>query len=338
MPAGPTSKSAPHEARPRLHNIQYLRAAAALGVVAFHAGISAGVSLDFGALGVDIFFVISGFLMVVITDEGTRTWPFLRERFLRVAPLYWCATIATILCFGIAWPGAKLAASFLFLPWGPAREAPWFFPVLNVGWTLNFEMFFYLLFGISLFAPRRWRLAALAALFLGAALLGLTRLGASLPWSFWGHPIIFEFLAGAALAAAWRSKGRWGLALGFVGIASAAILVSRVTAYPIRTSALTVAAALVTAAVLLERKRRPVRLLLVLGDASYSIYLWHYLAIVAAATPFVGPEVASNVRLLLFIAVGTGAGLAAHFVLERPLLAILRARYWKRNAPVPAGV
>ena len=56
----------------RLNNIQYLRSLAALGVVAFHAGIVSRVPLGLGALGVDIFFVISGFLMVFITDESSR--------------------------------------------------------------------------------------------------------------------------------------------------------------------------------------------------------------------------------------------------------------------------
>src|SRR5947209_976295 len=125
----------------RLHNIQYLRGIAALGVVAFHAALTAGVPFRMGAFGVDIFFVISGFLMVAITNVNSRQAPFLRDRIVRVVPLYWIATLVVYLADRRYTSGPdQLVSSLMFIPRGHSADAPWFFPVLNVGWTLNYEM------------------------------------------------------------------------------------------------------------------------------------------------------------------------------------------------------
>src|SRR5690606_27058234 len=77
----------------RLHGIQYLRAVAALGVVVFHAAERSGTHFAIGAAGVDVFFVISGFIMWVITSQRAPSpAAFLRDRIERIAPLYWIAT------------------------------------------------------------------------------------------------------------------------------------------------------------------------------------------------------------------------------------------------------
>lgn len=327
---------------PRLYNIQYLRALAALAVVAFHAGLQSGMALNAGAWGVDVFFVISGFLMVAITNEKSRSWPFLRERILRVVPLYWLATCAAFLMFGAGAGGrlfavGRLIASFLFLPWGSPGDGPWFFPVLNVGWTLNYEMLFYALFAGSLILPRRWQLTALGAAFLALALAWLTNLGEFLPWKFWGHPIIFDFLAGTVLAASWKKKGRLAVIVLLAAIVVAAVAVHEFTRYPVRAFPLVLGCALVTGAVILEGSRRPFQPALLLGDASYSIYLWHYLGIVAVA-PHRPAGAAPAVLLTLYFASGVSLGLVAHVLLERPLLKAMRSRGWKENAPVPGGV
>lgn len=323
------------KAQERLYNIQYLRGAAAFGVVLFHAGGFAKVPLQWGAFGVDLFFVISGFLMVCITDARSRPWPFLKDRLLRIAPLYWLATVAAFVLQGRdAARLDALFASLLFLPWG--GEAPRYFPILNVGWTLNYEMLFYLLFACSLFLPRRLQLAGLAAAFLGLAMLWKTRIGGALPWAFWGHPIILEFLAGAVLGAAWRALGRWGLAGGFVLVVVASILLRQIGGIAVGLIYLWLAAGAVGGAVLLERARKPLRVPLLLGDASYSIYLWHYLAI-AAVAPILGSRLAPGVQVAAYVVIGVAVGLAMHLAVERPLLKA-RSRLWKRGVPVPGGV
>ncbi len=80
-----------------IHGIQYLRALAALGVVLFHAAERTGHHFAIGAAGVDVFFVISGFIMWVISDRRpTAPLAFLRERLRRIAPIYWLATLVMI--------------------------------------------------------------------------------------------------------------------------------------------------------------------------------------------------------------------------------------------------
>ena len=72
--------------RPKLHGLQYLRAFAALQVVVFHASLAAGHPVALGSFGVPLFFVLSGFLMVAITDESSRPGPFMKDRILRIVP------------------------------------------------------------------------------------------------------------------------------------------------------------------------------------------------------------------------------------------------------------
>src|SRR5262249_43868408 len=82
----------------KLYGIQYLRALAALGVVAFHAAERTGGAFVIGAAGVDIFFVVSGFIMMVIAERRPVTPKrFIRERFERIAPAYWIATAVMVI-------------------------------------------------------------------------------------------------------------------------------------------------------------------------------------------------------------------------------------------------
>jgi len=142
-------------------SIQILRAVAALGVVALHVSHEGATRLgarsplpDFsvGAAGVDLFFVISGFIMVYASDalfarRGAPAWFFTR-RLARIVPLYWAATAAAVACFvALRYAGAleqlswqTLVASLLFVPWPRPDGA--MLPVHMLGWTLNFEMFF----------------------------------------------------------------------------------------------------------------------------------------------------------------------------------------------------
>lgn len=177
-----------------LHSLQSLRSIAAIMVVAFHSyvhldarGIIAGIPaiVDAGRAGVDIFFVISGFIMVYISQDnfGRPGAPadFLIRRIIRVLPVYWLYTflIASILFVaphlfsqGKSFDLNHLMASLLFIPWensiGDIK------PVLNVGWTLNFEMYFYCLFAITLLLGKRYLLPLLSIVMLCGSLAGLS--------------------------------------------------------------------------------------------------------------------------------------------------------------------
>ena len=138
----------------RLINIEILRFIAAFSVLLHHIP-----TLKIGVFGVDIFFIISGFVMMLSTKEGNKN--FLLKRIVRVVPLYW---IGTLIVFGITIflpellnnttkDYLHLFKSLLFIPFnknGVGHE-----PLLAVGWTLNFEMYFYLLFYLSLIISRK---------------------------------------------------------------------------------------------------------------------------------------------------------------------------------------
>jgi exopolysaccharide production protein ExoZ len=324
---------------PMMHGIQYLRGAAATAVVLLHASQSAGFTIEAGAFGVDIFFVLSGFLMAVITGEASRPWPFLRDRMLRIVPLYWIASVAA-LCLGAAgifWTPSRMQAlaSFAFVPFGPPTAGPEFFPVLTVGWTLNYEMFFYCMFAGTLFLPRRARLPALTVLFVTIVAARGTPPPQSAPLLFWSDPIILEFLAGAWVGTFWRRDGAYRPPLGWALMAAAAVafLVAR---HPGPASLLGSHVALSIPAVLLllaviQFERRPGgverhRLPATIGDASYSIYLWHLFAI--AAVELAVRALALPLWTVFPIAVpaAIAAGIVGYRKIEEPLLAAVRSR------------
>jgi exopolysaccharide production protein ExoZ len=313
-----------------LYGIQYLRASAALAVVVFHAAEKSGEHFAIGAAGVDVFFVISGFIMWVISERRPMTpQGFLLDRIRRIAPSYWLVTAVMILGAvaglfpNLQLTGAHVLASLFFVPMiSPSNGEIW--PVLVQGWTLNFEIFFYVLFAGALFLPRHRRLIFLSAAFGGFFLIGLIVQPASPALHTYTRPIILEFLGGVFLAELWLRRWIAGTSLGLACIGAslsgfAAIFLIGADFDEAICGPL--AMALVYGMVSLEADgsfgRVPV--LTYLGDASYSIYLWHTLAIsvIVKAAGVVGLSTAATV----FVAVigGTILGVAAYELVEKPL-------------------
>jgi exopolysaccharide production protein ExoZ len=309
-------------------------------VVAYHALQWCDGGFDVGRAGVDVFFVISGVIMWRVTAER-RVSPrsFLWRRVTRVAPLYW---LATLLVFVIAlrWPlflpevktgWRHLLLSLAFVPHLDPVGLP--FPTLPPGWTLNYEAIFYVVFAGCLAAPDRIR----ARLLVGA-LFAIVATGFCFPDSgyFMGaNPMLLQFAAGVGLGVA-AQKGclpsrAWG-----AGLIVAAVLLwvliqeggmftelwrPLVWGVP---AALTVAGAL-SIELAGRRLRAPpwlTRPALLLGDASYCIYLFHLpaTAVIAHTLGYADARLFLPVSVVVSIA----AGLAAHFWIERPLLARLR--------------
>ncbi|MND19852.1 Acyltransferase family protein [compost metagenome] len=280
-----------------LYSLQALRAFAAWVVVCHHfmqiffdfqaSGPIGQLLTDRGAAGVDIFFVISGLVIYLSTcDKAIEPRQFLLNRALRIVPAYWfyTALMATLLLAFSQWMPHQaftwhhLLLSLLFIP----AENPGgygLYPTLNVGWTLNFEMFFYLLFGLAfLVRQRHHQLLVTAALLLASEILG--RLGVLS--RFYSNDIIYEFLLGIGLGVLHRRglihHGRW-LPLALLAVASLAI-------YHLDASRRLLhwgvpSAMIVLAFVALEPVFRGNRLLKALGDCSYSVYLVHVLVLYA---------------------------------------------------------
>ncbi|WP_372782041.1 acyltransferase family protein [Phenylobacterium sp.] len=280
---------------------------------------------NIGSFGVDVFFVISGFVMAK-TAPGKSPAEFMRLRLVRIVPIYWLATLAMapfVLNDG-QFTLAKLVSTLTFFP---APNGP----LLQVGWTLCFEMLFYVVVALTLFRPR---VLVPAALFAFAA-CSLARQAWGGGFSFFGNPLILEFLAGAAIYRLGARSRSLGLLAGAAALGIVSVLaVSDIVPINLLRSLIsgdvgvqrvmlmgTPAALLVFAAVQFRIPRSP---LSDLGDASYSLYLFH--PPILAAALLLAPPGGLGPYLPLVFAVSVAVSLAAYRWLERPMMAFARPR------------
>ncbi len=295
---GPRLQAGPTAVRPTYRLIQILRAIAALMVVAHHATIMLwqrdGVPVQnwlAGSSGVDIFFVISGFVMTVssapLRSVAHPARTFLARRLERIVPMYWVVTTAKVVVLllvpAVALNGLgtwqHVLSSYLFVPWLSVEGR--FEPVVVVGWTLNFEMAFYLLFAAAL--AWRWRPVWLLLPLL--LLIPWTPFGwllhVPVSFRFYISTVLWEFVFGMLLATVAERVRRWswwvGAALVLAGFLP--LLTWNAPGMNYWRGALwgVPALAVVAGAVAMEAwwGARSPRWALELGDASYSIYLIH---------------------------------------------------------------
>jgi exopolysaccharide production protein ExoZ len=288
-----------------LVQLQYARAIAALLVVYFHSVLqlermdpdTVFASFRFGETGVDLFFVLSGFVMWLTTaDRNMSPVEFYRRRIERIVPLYWVLTLlASAIAFTLPsylnstkFDLQHLLASLFFVPWvNPASGAEELItPVVIPGWTLNFEMYFYLVFGSLLLLPKYMRITALFAVL--AAIFLFTNFGAEkgVIANFYGNAIIFEFLAGVLIAKLYLDKRflQKGLAVVLVPVAFVGLVAGDAAhlEIPRLISAGLPAAVIIYGLVSLDfTKVAEFKFLHLIGDASYSLYLTHVFTLVA---------------------------------------------------------
>lgn len=330
----------------KLVGLQWARALAALTVVIGHAVVhpmsSSPAIWHLGArLGVVLFFVISGYIMVITTGRGPfDPLGFLRKRLFRVAPLYYVATLTAVLGVLIVptvfkdtvFDGVHIAASLLFIPMVEPGASGDISPFFKLGWTLNYEMFFYVVFA-ALFALSAGKRAVLLALALGSLIvLGLFFDFAWAPLQFYTRPATLGFAAGVVLAVMSRldrSPLDPLLAAGLLAVAATSIILLAVTYPAIRASAVSELWLVATCTpVVLALARAPDRwvdhappLFAYLGDASYSIYLFHMFAIgvVYAIASRVAPAGWDAVVAVAAAIGGTAAGAFVYAFIESPM-------------------
>src|SRR5207302_1337394 len=196
----------------KIISVQYLRAIAALLVVYVDAGGMAQLPYTFqtGAYGVDIFFVISGFIMWTTTSRDTPAIQFAQHRLIRILPIYWLLTIV-FFSFKHTADWSELAKSLAFISYTSPKTGR-INPIIEAGWTLNFEMFFYSVFVVGLAFKRR---AVVVFGFL-ITLVGLSTVvkHQDTPlWTTYTSPMLLQFLGGCCIAElhkrqllAWQSK------------------------------------------------------------------------------------------------------------------------------------
>jgi exopolysaccharide production protein ExoZ len=340
----------------RFLGIQALRILAACLVVFTHSTYYAFERLDKhffvwerGARGVDIFFVVSGFVMIYSSKKlfaSPGGWKiFAEHRLVRIVPLYWLVTTLKVfillLTAGFALHAklspATAACSYFFLP---ARNLDGKIePLVGVGWTLNFEMLFYFLFTFALF------LRINVFKFVGS-ILTLLSIGACFrhpgwpPITFYLNSIALEFFLGMLVAKACingiyfpRKAALWLLACGFVFLLVPAHGGNLPTAL---TSGVPASLIVWSTASLGKLENYIPRAVLYLGDASYSIYLIH---------PFVcplPPTILSRLNIdfpwlsvLLSVALGIGVGCILHQFIELPMTNRLKDYLTSRNKSHP---
>lgn len=337
-----------HPGRERVVHIQYLRGIAAMMVVLHHAlhqriGFFSPLDgADFGRPGVLIFFVISGFIMLHAC-RGEPPVQFALRRAIRVVPLYWIMTsVFFVIVFrndlAAGEPARRvpeLIQSLLFLPQYHAGGSGDIWPILVPGWTLNFEMFFFVVFGIGIAVGRPGLVSAsiLAALLV----LGLLAESEDPLFLTWTNPFLVLFIGGMALAYL-RQRLDFGAAWPLLPVDFSLILVSALGGLPAdwTNPAYFIAAMMIVAGTLALHDRLPdltVRSLAVIGDASYSIYLSHTILMIflfkaLALLPLNGwAQFAVVTPVSLIVCALFGIGL--YFWLERPLIRGLRRRLEK---------
>lgn len=327
----------PPVARPKsptmlLVNIQSLRAIAALMVVYTHAGLvlkDMGYrqrAYEWGAYGVDLFFVISGFIMAYVNfHKPKKPVDFMLNRFVRIAPLYWLVTSA-VFALALVAPRAmasthadltELIKSLFFIPFVKSSGAVQ--PMVFVGWTLNFEMFFYLLFAIGLALPRG-STAFTVGLIAVIASLSFFKLGPIV--GFYSDLIILEFAAGMLVFKLMgKLPARWGTPLVLIGCL---LFVINLLRWPTLHRAYVAgipAFLIVLGAVLWERAGIRLRGLLLLGDASYSIYLTHFFVTEGARVIFrrLPHQLPVAVGMIAFSTLLAAiAGIMVYMLIEKP--------------------
>jgi exopolysaccharide production protein ExoZ len=343
----------PRRGRESLSLIQILRALAALGVALDHLTFelarqfkwqAAPFPFSAGSAGVDVFFVISGFVIVYVSEPlFGKPWApgyFLARRLARIVPLYWSTTAIVLLddlmrhadLAAANLSLASVAASFYFFPY--PRPGGQLAPIFSIGWTLNYELFFYSLFSVAILAARGK--AVLAVVILFAALVTIGRL-APLPTAlaFWSDPIILEFAFGMLLAIAFRAGWRcptW-LSCGLIAAGIGAYLLTlqgdaiglpRVVNWGLP-------AFCILAGVLFiggpTGNHRIANAFCLLGNASYALYLVHPFVFVLPRRLL--PDVATTVSSpalygLLLLGCTIAAALLVHLAFEKPTTQMLR--------------
>ncbi|WP_019833153.1 acyltransferase family protein [Sphingomonas sp. PR090111-T3T-6A] len=347
----------------RLVSIQWLRAIAALMVVAHHAVFLANdlrapdaapiagsvPSLpSFGAAGVDLFFVISGFVMAHSIADGRSAGAvtFLLRRAVRILPFFWLASAAFMLeklPSEAPYSLAQILNSITLFPiFDPTDYAA---PPLYLGWTLSFEWIFYMLVAAVIATGLKSRATILLGLTATLAIAGLFT-GHDHAWSnVLFNPIIGEFTLGILSWVVWRKGISQGLAAGLTVVAVllfasglvidigqgfqatlAAVIHGESSLRRLLDWGLPSALLVIGVVTTPAQESRRTRWFTVLGGASYMLYLVHLIVLKAVIhakhiLPLGNPLISAAMMVL----VSTGLALLLHRFVEKPLLRRMQA-------------
>jgi peptidoglycan/LPS O-acetylase OafA/YrhL len=355
------TRGASDNPRPILSGIQLLRGLSAVLVVAAHANLMMGNPKNFGVspfplrdagmFGVAVFFVISGFIIGMVSldtqwrprlSKGDYAW----RRFVRIVPFLWLSVIGYNILSSVGTGEVE---------WLPFLRAMTLWPIgelkPNVVWSLQHEMIFYILFALAMLGTRirLWILALwfVAPLVYGGAiaLFGHAAIPANtavaelfrvvLLGGFSGANV--QFGAGFILGLVWlrspalsRMRLPGGLVIATILIVLATVIVE-IMAFPIAGFGRMIvwsamAMVIVAVGMLVRDEKGPLQTIgMILGNASFSIYLVHnaVLLILFKAALWMPDALPLSLLFFFFFGVATLAGVVVHYLVEAPLISLL---------------
>jgi exopolysaccharide production protein ExoZ len=330
----------------KINNIQALRAYAAVAVVVWHTGFIFPHMLQMGKFGVDIFFVISGYIMARICEGDTRF--FLRRRLIRIVPPYWAMTIL-LFCFSLLFPKLLLSTeadpsdllrSLLFIPY--YRKDGLIRPLLYVGWSLNYEILFYLLITVGIYLLPKHPLAFATGLLISLQLVCSHFAGLGAMPMCYSSPVVYEFVLGIVAYEIARqvSSSRATVLRPFSLIALGASLAGIVFLQGVAHSSLPLewfvmqllAMLAILSASLLSQGAWDIRInwIVIVGDASYVLYLMHaYILslsdrVLRRWVPWIQMTHAGTAFTLIVLS--TAVAVLFHLKLEKPTVSYLNSK------------
>jgi len=299
----------------------------------------------FWAGGVDIFFIISGFIIYTVGRDyfGSRhgSSKFLLRRIVRVVPSYWVFTTLMILSMIVLKDNvnhsdfrlADILASYAFFPHLNAYGT--FYPVLSLGWTLNFEAFFYVLFALALALGRRWGMVCLVMALVVFGFLGMSGVVNVSPFAFWCDSIILEFAMGMMLAYFYHLGVSIPKPVAVVVCLLSVLAISLAMAFRLDETKLQfrvlwmgIPALAICAALVLIEANKPagpvMRALIFGGNISFAIYLSHPFTMNATAIMFNKFGLHSPTAFFIVGSLVIFAGAAAVYLFfEKPVTGVL---------------
>ncbi len=344
---------------PKIKNIQALRGVAVLLIVFFHLAVieqKYGGShtllpdfCQFGMFGVDLFFVISGFVMVTVTrgkfQRPGQAFTFLYHRVSRIYPLYWFYSLLVLAIF-LYQPSlvnnsqanqVDIAASFLLLP-------QQHLPLLMVGWTLVHEIYFYLVFFLFLFLPEKFLPAGLVLWTTAIVLLHPLAIPGNDPLlQLVLHPLTLEFIGGCLLASGTVRRKKIPAVCCSLS-AALLIFITAVIAFMLKWQGAELInpsgwqrifflgiPAILIVFFLIQAEQRHFVLpgsLCRIGDISYSIYLSHVLTLNLLGRIWAGFAVDTTIDNLIVLPIMLLSVIAVGYIsyvrIERPMIALSR--------------
>lgn len=342
----------------KLHNlasIQVLRGISALLVTWHHAleaSLFAPYSIEppnwlitLGACGVDLFFVISGFIMVYVsldTDKNTASpQNFMKKRFLRIYPFYWICCLFTLLAMALGayssahfTPETLLYSAFLIHHHNS---------LINVSWTLSYEMYFYIIFAASLLFARSIQSLMFVIAVIVAILITTNTVFLNVEYlEFFRNSIVLEFVWGLLLGALFKRnklKINGFTALLLIICSAGLLIISSVLFSGETTEAINadyrfwawgIPSALILMAIINWEPKKNFRnkILIELGNSSYAQYLTHIFVLATYVKLLkIFPEIMTVSQWIIVpfvILICVWVGWLAHVYCEKPILSFTR--------------